>query len=330
MNLTTRYLGFDLPHPFVPGASPLCDDLDGVRRLEDAGAPMIVLRSLFEEQIVGEQLATYYATEGPAGSFAEALDYLPDPHDHVLGPHQYLEHVRRVRKAVAVPVVASLNGTTPGGWLNYARLIEQAGADALELNVYELAADATVSGVEIEQRTIEMVRQVRGEVSIPLAVKLSPFYTSLSHTAMRLDEAGAAALVIFNRFYQPDIDIEALEAQPVLVLSDSSELLLRLRWLAILSGRLGADLAVTGGVHTAIDAVKAVMCGATAVQMVSCLLRHGPSHLATVRAEFEQWVESHGYESLNQLRASMSHRRCDDPRAFERANYFRMLHSWRT
>ncbi len=328
MDLSTRYLGLDLPHPFMPGASPLVDDLDTVRRLEDAGAAAIVMHSLFEEQLMREQIATDWHMSAPADSFAEALSYLPDPESFSLGPEGYLEQLGRIRRAVAVPVIGSLNGTTLGGWLEYARLIEEAGADALELNVYRLAADPDESGDEIERQTIEMVRAVRDKVRIPLAVKLSPFYTAFAHFARRLDEAGADGLVLFNRFYQADIDLEELEAVRTLQLSDSSELLLRLRWLAILSGRLEASLAVTGGVHTAVDAVKAVLCGADAVQLVSALLRHGPEHLAAIRRDTEEWLVEHEYESLAQMRGSMNLERCPDPEAYERANYMHILQGY--
>lgn len=328
MDLNTKYLGFDLPHPFVPGASPLTDDLDTVRLLEDADAPMLTLRSLFEEQIVSEQMATYYATHQSQDSFPEAISYLPDPHDVAFGPQEYLEHVRRVCEAVDIPVVASLNGNTLGGWLKYAELIQQAGANALELNLYSLATDPERSGDAIELEAIQIIDQIKARVSIPIAVKLSPFYTSLSAFAKRLDKAGADAIVIFNRFYQPDIDVENLDVEPVLTLSDSSELLLRLRWLAILSGQIEADLAATGGVHTAIDAVKAVMCGAGVTQIVSALLQHGPSHLKTIKFQFETWLQEHDYDSLSQMRGNMSLQRCPNPKTFERANYMKVLESW--
>lgn len=329
MDLSTQYLGFTLPHPFIPGAGPLADDLDSIRRLEDAGAPMIVLRSLFEEQIVQEQMAMFEAIEGPGESFAEAASYLPEPAEYAFGPHEYLEHIRRVREAVAVPVVASINGRTRGGWLNHAKLIEVAGASALELNIYDLATDPARSSRIIENETIEIVRRLRSTVKIPLAVKLSPFYTSIAHLAAQLDVAGVDALVMFNRFYQPDIDVEALETVPVLHLSDSTELLLRLRWLAVVYGHVKAALAITGGVHTPIDAVKAIMCGAGAVQAVSSLLKFGPTHLRTLRGGLESWLVEHEYESLQQMCGSMSLQRCPDPGAFERANYMQILQSWR-
>ncbi len=329
MDLTTTYLGLTLPHPIVPGAGPLSDDLDGVRRMEDAGAPMITLRSLFEEQIVGEELATLTATESVEHSFAESLSYLPSPEDFVLGPHQYLEHLGKVKAAVRVPVIASLNGTSRGGWLDYAKLIEQAGADGLELNVYEIATDLHRSSQSIEDELVEVVRAVKRRVHLPLAVKLSPYYTSLPHLADRLRQAGAQALVLFNRFYQPDVDPETLDVSPTLHLSNSDELLPRLRWLAVLYGRVEMDLALTGGVHRQVDAVKAIMCGATAVQTVSALLQHGPEFLRTIVHELSTWMQQHEYESMQQMRGSMSLLRCPDPRAYERANYMRLLQSWR-
>ncbi|QNN20782.1 dihydroorotate dehydrogenase-like protein [Planctomycetales bacterium ZRK34] len=324
----TQYLGFDLPHPFVPGASPMADDLDMVRRLEDAGAPMITLRSLFEEQIVGEQMANFHATAEPAESFAEATSYLPEPEDFAFGPYEYLEHVRKVRDAVDIPVVGSLNGATPGGWLEHAKLIEDAGANALELNIYDVAADPSLDAATVEQRTISMVEQVKARLTIPVAVKLSPFYTSMANFAQQLDETKVDAMVIFNRFYQPDIDVEELEIARMLQLSDSSELRLRLRWLAILSPHVKAKLAVTGGVHTPIDAVKAVMCGASTVQLVSSLLHHGPGFLKAMREQFAQWLESHEYTSLEQMRGSMNMQRSGNPSALERANYMQILQSW--
>lgn len=329
MDLSTRYLGFELPHPFMPGASPLVDDLDTVRRLEDAGAAAIVMHSLFEEQIRREQVATARFLDAPAESFAEALTYLPTPETFALGPEQYLEQLRRIKRAVRIPVIASLNGSTEGGWLSYARLLEQAGADALELNVYSLATDFDESGEILERRTLQMLSAVKHAVSIPVAVKLSPFYSSLAHFARRLEEYGADGLVLFNRFYQPDLDIEALEVAPTLRLSDPSELLLRLRWLAILSGRVRPSLAVSGGVHSAVDAIKAVMAGADAVQVVSALLKNGPDRLRTLRQDLALWLEEHEYDSLAQMKGSLSLLRCPDPAAHERANYMTILQSWR-
>jgi dihydroorotate dehydrogenase (fumarate) len=328
MDLTTTYLGFTLPHPFMPGASPLVDDLDVVRRLEDAGAAAIVMHSLFEEQLVGEQLVHAAHIAGAADSFPEALSYFPRQADFALGPDAYLEQIRRIRAAVAVPVIASLNGRTLDGWLGYARLLAQAGANALELNIYDLATDPHECATAVEDRMLAMVRAVRDSVAIPVAVKLSPFYTALAHLAEQLDHAGVEGLILFNRFYQPDIDVELLEVANTLHLSDSSELLLRITWLAVLSPQIRAALAVSGGVHTAVDAVKAVMAGAHAVQMVSALLRHGPEHLRTVREGLAEWLEEHEYDSLRQLQGSMNLRRCPDPRAYSRANYVRVLQSW--
>jgi dihydroorotate dehydrogenase (fumarate) len=329
MDLSTTYLGFRLPHPLMPGASPLVDDLGMVRRLEDAGAAAIVMHSLFEEQITREQLGTFHAMEAHAESFAEALSYFPQPGEFSLGPDRYLEQIRRIKAAFRVPVIGSLNGVTAGGWLRYARLVEEAGADALELNVYYLPTDHGESGAGVESRLLDLVHAVKQAVAIPVAVKLSPFYSSLPSLACELEARGADGLVLFNRFYQPDIDVESLEVVPSLHLSDSSELLMRLRWLAILSGSLRASLAVTGGVHTSLDAIKAVMAGAHAVQMVSALLRDGPERIRAVREGIEAWLEEHEYESLGQMRGSMALRTCPDPAAFERSNYVRVLQSWR-
>ncbi len=330
MDLSTTYLGFQLPHPLMPGASPLVDDLDMVKRLEDAGASAIVLHSLFEEQIACEQARTAYDIDTYVESFAEATSYFPCRVHFAWGPDQYLEQIRRIKEAVAVPVIGSLNGTTAAGWLNYARRMQQAGADALELNLYVIAADPAESGEAVERRVLEIVRTVKQAVTIPVAVKLSPFFCSFAHFAHQLDEVGVNGLVLFNRFYQPDLDVENLEVVPKLNLSDSSELLLRLRWTAILSGRLRASLAVTGGVHTAQDAIKAVMTGAHAVQLVSALLQHGPERLNTIREEMVRWMEEHEYHSLRQMQGSMNLTRCPDPAAFERANYMRVLQNWRS
>ena len=329
MDLSTRYLGLQLSNPLLAGASPMVDDLDWVKRLEDAGVAAIVMHSLFEEQITREQLGTVLDMELHADSFAEALSYFPQPQEFRLGPETYLEQVRRIKAAVKVPVIASLNGTTPAGWLDYAKLIEQAGADALELNVYYLATHPWETGEAVERRTLESVRTVKHAVKIPVAVKLSPFYSSLAHLAKQMDDLGADGLVLFNRFYQPDIDVEALEVVPSLKLSDSSELLLRLRWLAILSGHVKGSLAVSGGVHTPLDAIKAVMAGADAVQIVSALLVHGADHLKTLRDGVSAWMEEHEYASLEQMHASMSHQNSPNPQALERANYMRILQGWK-
>jgi dihydroorotate dehydrogenase (fumarate) len=327
VDLRTTYLGLDLPHPLMPGASPLADDLDGVRRLEDAGAAAIVLRSLFEEQIRREQLTTFLHTEPHGESFAEALSYFPRPEAFTLGPEDYVAHLQRVKGAVGIPVIASLNGTTPGGWLEYARAIAQAGADALELNVYAVPSQPDESAEDIEARTLELARTLKGSIRIPVALKLSPFYTSLPHFVSRLEQTGVDGLVLFNRFYQPDIDPEGLALNRELQLSTPAELPLRLQWLALLKDRVRGSLAVTGGVHNGRDAVKAVMAGADAVQLVSALLRHGAARLRLMLEEMTEWMEEREYESIAQMKGSMSRASCPDPTVYERANYMMMLQS---
>lgn len=328
MDLTTTYLGLKLSSPLVPGASPLADNLDTVRRLEDAGAPAIVLRSLFAEQIAREEVSAFLHLDRHGESFAEALSYFPSPERFVMGPEEYLTHLVRVKAAVRIPVIASLNGTRPGSWRDYPTAIEQAGADALELNIYHLPTDPAFTGDEVEELALQAVREVKRAVAIPVAVKISPFFSAISNFAARLDAAGADGIVLFNRFYQPDIDPEDLSVVPSLQLSRSSELSLRLRWLAILSGRVRASLAATGGVHDGVDAIKAVMAGAHAVQMVSALLARGPEHLAVVRNEMAAWLEEHEYSSLAQARGSMNLAGCPDPAAYERANYMLILQGW--
>jgi len=329
MDLSVEYLGLKLAHPFLPGASPLADEVGTARALEDAGAPAIVMRSLFEEQLTQEQLSTFMATELHRELSAEAASLLPEPADYRLGPDRYLEQIRKIRAAVRVPVIASLNGTTPGGWIDFARLIEEAGAAALELNLYAVPTDPTRDGAVVERDTLELLRSLKTRVKIPVAVKLSPFYTSISSMARGLEEAGADALVLFNRLFEPEIDVEALEVKRVLHLSDSSELPLRLRWLAILSAQRSIPLAISGGVHEAVDAVRALMAGATVVQVVSTLLRNGPSRLVSLRATLERWLVEHEYTSVRQLRGSMNLKACPDPSAYERANYIHLLHAWR-
>jgi dihydroorotate dehydrogenase (fumarate) len=324
MDLRTRYLGFELAHPLVVGASPLADDLDLVRRLEDAGAAAIVLRSLFEEQLAPAAGSGALVVDAERG-FADGLSYLPRADQYALGRDEYLEQLRRVKRAVGVPVVASLNGTTLGGWLAHARLLEEAGADALELNLYKMVADPLADPRAIEDEEVELVTAVADAVLVPVAVKLSPYYTSIANFAQRLDRAGAAGLVLFNRFYQADVDLEALEVRPRLHLSSPRELLLRLRWLAALAGRVRASLAATGGVHSAEDVVKAVLCGADAVQIVSLLLRHGPERLASLRHELALWLERHECDALSDLNGALSLERCPDPAAFERAQYLWLL-----
>lgn len=328
MDLSTRYLGFDLPHPFINGASPLSADLDAIRRLEDAGAAAIVMHSLFEEQIVSEQLRTHSAVDVPAESFGEAVSYLPSPEEFTLGPEEYLGQIRRIKQAVSVPVIASLNGVTAGGWIEYAKSMADAGADALELNVYDLTIDSDEDSAAVEKRTVDLVAQMKQTVSIPVAVKLSAFYTSMFTFAQQLDNAGADGLVMFNRLYQPDIDLENLELVRVSPVG-RGDLQLRLRWLGILAGQIKASLAATGGVRDATDAVKALMAGADVVQLVSVLLQNGEQQLATIRQQLVEWMEENEYTSLAQLRGSMSLQRCPEPSAYQRANYMRTLLSWR-
>lgn len=329
MNLSTTWLGLPLSNPLMAGASPLADDLGMVRRLEDAGSSAIVVRSLFEEQIERDTAGYFHNVAAHVETFAEAPTFLPQSHEFRLGPEQYLEHIAKVKAAVSIPVIGSLNGTTDSGWLAYAKLIEQAGADALELNIYHVATDPTESAARVEGRVLDTVRHVQMGLDIPVAVKLSPFYSSLPNLVAGIESAGAKGVVLFNRFYQPDIDIENLEATPTLHLSDSSELLLRLRWLAVLFGRTRMALACSGGVHTETDAIKALMAGASAVQVVSALLKAGPERLGVMQRAMKAWLEQHEYESLQQAIGSMSLQRCPDPAAFERGNYMRILQSWR-
>jgi dihydroorotate dehydrogenase (fumarate) len=329
MDLSTTYLGFALPHPLIPGASPLTDEMDGVRRLEDAQAPMIVLRSLFEEQLVHEQLAANSGIDAHENAFAEALSYFPSSEGFRFGPDSYVEHLARVKRSVGVPVVASLNGTTPGGWVEYARLLEQAGADALELNLFLVPTDPEESAGEIEGRLLELIRAVRAVVKMPLAIKISSFYTSLAHFARRVESEGADGIVVFNRFYEPDIDVRDQQVVRTLTLSSSTELLPRLHALAIVSGRTRLSLGVTGGVHTGLDALKAVMCGADGVQMVSAILKDGPRQLLTARTQLGFALEENEYDSLAQVKGSMSLTRCPDPKAYERINYMHILQNWR-
>jgi dihydroorotate dehydrogenase (fumarate) len=328
MDLSTKYLGFTLPHPLMPGASPLVDDLDSVRRLEDAGAAAIVMHSLFEEQITRDELGSVQGIVIDDSAAADALAHFPSPDDYALGPEEYLEHLQRVKRAVGVPVIGSLNGTTRSGWLRYARLIQDAGADALELNLSHIAVDWRESAQDVESRLLDMVRHVKWGVSIPIAVKLSPFYSSLPHLARELDAVAANGLVLFNRFYQPDIDPEMLMAIPRLQLSTPEELTLRLRWIAILYGSVEASLAVSGGVHSGLDAVKATLAGAQAIQVVSALLRHGPQHLKQIHRELERWLERHDYDSLRHAQGALSLIRKGEPGAFERGNYLRILQTW--
>jgi dihydroorotate dehydrogenase (fumarate) len=320
MDLGTTYLGMRLPHPLVVGAGPLGDDLDKVRTLEDAGAAMLVLRSLYEEEITGEQMDAFFNVESYSQSFAEAESFAPEP-ELALGPDEYLEHLRKIKDAVSIPVMASLNGVTPGGWISYACLLEQAGADGLELHVYHAASDMKSSAAEVERQILDIVREAKRSLRIPVAVKLAPLLTAFAQFAGQLDAAGADGLVLFTRFHHVDIDVEELEVVRTLPLSDSSDLPLRLRGAAALAGRVKASIAITGGVHSGLDVIKATMAGAHTTQMVSALLRNGPGHLRTVRRDVEAWMQKHEWSSLGEMRGNMSLERIPDPAAYERANF---------
>jgi dihydroorotate dehydrogenase (fumarate) len=320
MNLTTTYLGLRLPHPLVVGAGPLTDELDRVRELEDAGAAALVMRSLFEEEITGEQMDEYLRDEQHNDSFAEAGSFTADPIVS-LGPDEYLEHLRRVKAAVSIPVMASLNGMTRGGWTSYARMLEQAGADALELHIFHAASDMTKSAADVERDAIEIAADVKRTVRIPVAVKLAPLLTAFAHFAKQLDVAGVDGFVLFTRYQRIDIDVEELEIVRTTTLSDSSELTMRLRGAAALSGRVRGSIALSGGVHTALDVVKATMSGAHSTQMVSALLRHGPSHIGRVLGDLRAWLVEHEWPSLSEMRGNMSLERIPDPAAYERANF---------
>lgn len=327
-DLTTTYLGLHLRNPLVPSASPLSRNIDSIKRLEEAGAAAVVLHSLFEEQINFESHALDHYLSVNAESTWEAQSYYPEPEAFTLPPVQYLEHVRAAKEAVSIPVIGSLNGVSPGGWTNYARLIEEAGADALELNIYFVPTDPFVSSAEIEQNTIDLARSVKESVQIPVAVKLSPYYTNMAALAQQLAAVGANGLVLFNRFNQPDFDLETLEVVPRPLISHDGEgeaLRLPLRWIAILHELVPIDIAATGGVHTAQDALKLLMAGANVTMLASALLLHGPGHLRTVLHDLEAWLEEHEYESVSQLRGSMSRNRVAEPAAFERAHYVRTV-----
>lgn len=329
IDLTTTYMGLPLAHPLVASASPLSHSLDGIRRLEDGGAAAIVMHSLFEEQIEEEaELVDHYLSYG-SESFAEALAYFPEPESYHLGPDEYLDLIAKAKEAVGIPIVASLNGSSPGGWTRYANMMQEAGADAIELNIYFLPTDVDVAANAVEQRMVDVLRDVREMVSIPVAVKLSPYLSAPAHLAERLGRAGADALVLFNRFYQPDLDLEALEVVPQVELSTSADLRLPLRWIAILYGRVGVEFALSSGVHDHVDALKALMAGAQVAMTTSALLQRGPTHIGRMRDALRAWLEEREYASLEQLRGSMSQQHVANREAFERANYMRSLQSWR-
>ena len=328
IDLSTTYLGMRLSSPLVASASPLSRSVDMVRRMEDAGAGAVVLFSLFEEQITHESRELDHYLETTAHGYAESPTFFPDLGSYNIGPHEYLTHIERLKAAVRIPIIGSLNGDSPGGWVEYAHNIQEAGADALELNIYHLPTDFDLSGGEVEESYVELVRSVCARVSIPVSVKLGPFFSSIPNICHRLTEAGASGLVLFNRFYQPDLDLETLEVVPNLKLSTSDELRLPLRWIAIMYGRLKCDFALTSGVHTAEDALKAMMAGANVAMLTSELLARGVGRLGQILGDMRAWMVEHEYESIEQMRGSMSQHAVADPSAFERANYMRALQSF--
>jgi dihydroorotate dehydrogenase (fumarate) len=328
IDLTTTYLGLKLRNPLVASSSPMCAGVGNIRRMEDAGAAAVVLPSLFEEQITLESndLDRFLSAAEDVGP--EGGSHFPDMLGYNRGPEAYLKHIRKVKEAVRIPVIASLNGTSVGGWLNYARQMEQAGADALELNIYYIPVDPELSGDQVERNYCDLVREVKSAVRIPVAVKLGPYFSAPVNMAKRLEAAGADGLVLFNRFYQPDFDLEALEVVPNLILSNQYELLLRLHWIAILYGNVKPDLALTGGVHSATDVVKAMMAGAKVAMMTSALLKKGIAYLDTLVTELLVWLGEHEYDSIRQMQGSMSRNAVPQPQAFERANYMKVLSSY--
>jgi dihydroorotate dehydrogenase (fumarate) len=328
VDLTTSYLGMKLKNPLVASASPISKKINGVKKLEEAGVSAVVMYSLFEEQIEYESRALDHFLYRGTESYAEALTYFPDMPGYNVGPESYLELISKIKSEVKIPLIGSLNGISLGGWVEYARRIQEAGADALELNIYNIPTDPKLNSAEIEDGYVELVKAVRSQVSIPLAVKLSPFFTSLPNLAERLSAAGANGLVLFNRFYQPDLDIETLEVVPNLVLSTSDELRLPLRWIAILRGRVKADLALSSGVHQATDVVKALMAGANVAMTTSELLAHGINRVTEILADLEKWMREFEYDSVRMMLGSMSQQAVADPSAFERANYMKALTSF--
>jgi dihydroorotate dehydrogenase (fumarate) len=327
-DLRTHYLGFELSGPLVASAGPLTATLEGLQDVQQAGASLAVMPSLFEEQIEHEQLSLHALREYGSESFPEALDYLPQPGDYPLGPEAYLDTLRRARAELAIPVCASLNGCTAGGWAHYAKELEQAGASALELNVYVVSTDLETSGAELERRVLDLVAVVRAAVRLPLAVKIGPGFSAPAHMCRRLVEVGADGLVLFNRYLRPDVDLEKLELLPSLVLSDSYDARIPLQWIGILRGKLRASLAASSGVHTAEDALKLLLVGADVVMATSALLKHGPQRLRQLTDGLRSWMEQHGYASVEQLKGSLSRENCPDPSAYERANYMRSLISY--
>jgi dihydroorotate dehydrogenase (fumarate) len=329
MDLSTTYLGLKLRTPLVSAASPLSEGLDGIKQMEDAGASAVVLYSLFEEQLRQDRFELHKNLEQGTFSSPEALTYFPEPDEYLnLGPEEYLKHIAAAKQATRIPIIASLNGSSVGGWTQYARLIEQAGADALELNIYNIPTDMNLTGGEVEQSYLDILQAVKSEVTIPVAVKLSPFFSNFANMARQLDQAGANGLVLFNRFYQPDIDLESLEVRPNILLSTPMAMRVPLRWVAILHGHLRASLAATSGIHRATDALKMLMAGADVTMLCSVLIRHGVRQIGVIERELTAWMQKHEYESVSQLKGSLSQRNCADPSNFERAQYMRALSSY--
>jgi dihydroorotate dehydrogenase (fumarate) len=325
MDLTTKYLGLQLRSPLVAAASPLSEEIDDIKRMEDAGASAVVLYSLFEEQLKQDRLELNQRMEHGTFSTPEALTYFPEPVQYRLGPEEYLKHISLAKQTTRIPIIASLNGSSVGGWTKYAKLIQQAGADAIELNIYYIPTDLNMSGAQVEQTYIEILKAVKSHVTIPVAVKLSPFFSNFANMAKRFDEAGADGLVLFNRFYQPDIDLEHLEVKPNILLSTPMAMRVPLRWIALLYDRVRADLAATSGVHRSSDVLKMLMAGADVTMLCSVLIRHGIGQIATIERDLVAWMEEHEYVSVKQLRGSLSQKNSDEPGAFERAQYMRAI-----
>ncbi len=325
MDLSTTYLGLKLRTPLVPAASPLSEDIDTIKQMEDHGASAVVLYSLFEEQLRQESVELSRHLEHGTESFPEALTYFPEPEEFRLGPEEYLKHIAKAKAAVRIPVIASLNGSSVGGWTSYAKGIQDAGADALELNIYYIPTDVNVGSTQVEQNYLDILKAVKATVTIPVAVKLSPFFTNFANMAKRLDQTGANGLVLFNRFYQPDIDLETLEIKPNILLSTPMAMRVPLRWIALLYGKLKANLAATSGIHRASDVLKMLMAGADVAMLCSTLLRHGVRQLSVVERDLVAWMEEHEYQSVTQLKGSLSQKNCADPSAFERAQYMRAI-----
>jgi dihydroorotate dehydrogenase (fumarate) len=329
MDLNTRYLGLNLRSPLVPSASPLSDDIGAVKKMEDSGAGAVVLHSLFEEQLTREQESLQHHLAFGTESFPEALSFFPMPQEFQSGPDEYLNHIRKAKESVRIPIIASLNGSSIGGWIEHGRKIQQAGADALELNVYSIPTDLDRGCAEIEQVYLDILQAVKAVVSIPVALKMTPFFSNVANMAKRLDDAGANGLVLFNRFYQPDIDLETLEVRPNVNLSTPQALRLPMRWIAILYGKIKADLAATSGIHTALDVIKMLMVGADVTMLCSVLLQKGIGHIRHIETELCEWMEEHDYQDLRQMQGSMSQKYCSDPAAFERAQYMKAIISYK-